>query len=217
MDTNTTVYNLISYLAACHTMSKQVFYISLHICFLFALRWRHNDHDGVSNHQPHGCLLNRLFRRRSKQTSKRRVTGLCVGNSPGPVNSPHKGPVTRKMFAFDDVIMGSQRRICHVGFNHYPAISQTHSSRTKQTYIFVNRTDKQQFWETFKGYIDGLTQDCNIPIANVLDILQPNIDIQLPGLDQFVNDYQCSFWGLCYFVQFTSNCIHYRNIRGPCY
>ena len=23
-----------------------------------------------------------------------------------PVNSPHKGPVTRKMFPFDDVIMG---------------------------------------------------------------------------------------------------------------
>ena len=69
------------------------------------LHWRHNDHDRVSNHQPHGCLLNRLFRRRSKKTSKLRVTGLCVGNSPGPVNSPHKGPVTRKMFSFDDVIM----------------------------------------------------------------------------------------------------------------
>ena len=69
------------------------------------LRWRHNDHDSVSNHQPLGCLLNRLFRRRSKKTSKLRVTGLCVGNSPGPVNSPHKGPVTRKMFPFDDVIM----------------------------------------------------------------------------------------------------------------
>ena len=64
----------------------------------FALHWRHNDHDGVSNHQPQGCLLNRLFRRRSKKTSKIRVTGLCVGNSPGPVNSPHKGPVTRKCF-----------------------------------------------------------------------------------------------------------------------
>ena len=72
---------------------------------ILALHWRHNDHDGVSNHQPHGCLLNRLFRRRSKKTSKLRVTGLCVGNSPGPVNSPHKGPVTRKMFPFDDVIM----------------------------------------------------------------------------------------------------------------
>ena len=28
-----------------------------------ALQWRHNDHDCVSNHQPRGCLLNRLFRR----------------------------------------------------------------------------------------------------------------------------------------------------------
>ena len=70
-----------------------------------ALIWRHNEHDSVSNHQPHGCLLSRLFRHKSKKTSKLRVTGLCVGNSPGPVNSPHKGPVTRKMFPFDDVIM----------------------------------------------------------------------------------------------------------------
>ena len=70
-----------------------------------SLHWRHNDHDSVSNHQPHDCLLNRLFRRRSKKTSKLCVTGLCVGNSPGPVNSPHKGPVTRKMVPFDDVIM----------------------------------------------------------------------------------------------------------------
>ena len=47
------------------------------------LQWRHNGRDSVSNHQPHCCLLNRLFRRRSKKTSKLRVTGLCVGNSPG--------------------------------------------------------------------------------------------------------------------------------------
>ena len=47
-----------------------------------SLQRRHSDHDGVSNHQPHGCLLNRLFRRRSKKTSKLRVTGLCAGNSP---------------------------------------------------------------------------------------------------------------------------------------
>ena len=43
---------------------------------------RHNGHNGVSNHQPHGCLLNRLFRRGSKKTSKLRVIGLCAGNSP---------------------------------------------------------------------------------------------------------------------------------------
>ena len=45
------------------------------------LQWRHNGHDRVSNYQPHDCLLNRLFRRRSKKTSKLRVTGLCAGNS----------------------------------------------------------------------------------------------------------------------------------------
>ena len=46
------------------------------------LRWRHNEQDDVWNHQPHDCLLSRLFRRRSKNTSKLRVTGLCGGNSP---------------------------------------------------------------------------------------------------------------------------------------
>ena len=46
------------------------------------LQWRHNGRDGVSNHQPHDCLLNRLFRRRSKKKSKPRVTSLCAGNSP---------------------------------------------------------------------------------------------------------------------------------------
>ena len=46
------------------------------------LQWRHNGRDGVSSHQPHHCWLRRLFRRRSKKTSKLRVTGLCAGNSP---------------------------------------------------------------------------------------------------------------------------------------
>ena len=48
------------------------------------LHWRHDGRDCVSNHQPHDCLPNRLFRRRSKKTSKFRVTGLCAGNSPRP-------------------------------------------------------------------------------------------------------------------------------------
>ena len=76
----------------------------------YSLRWRHNRRDCVSYHQPHGSLLNRLFRRRSKKTSKLRVTGLCAGNSPGPVNSPHKWPVTRKMFQFEDVIIRNDLR-----------------------------------------------------------------------------------------------------------
>ena len=47
-----------------------------------SLQWRHNERYGVSNFQRHDCLHNRVFRRRSKKTSKFRVTGLCVGNSP---------------------------------------------------------------------------------------------------------------------------------------
>ena len=47
-----------------------------------SIQWRQNGRDSVSNHQPHDCLLNRLFRRRSKKTSKLRVTGRCVWTSP---------------------------------------------------------------------------------------------------------------------------------------
>ena len=62
--------------------------LCVHWCFYIPLHWRHNWHDGVSNHQPHDCLLNRLFRRRLKKTSKLCVTGLCEGNSPGTGEFP---------------------------------------------------------------------------------------------------------------------------------
>ena len=59
------------------------FIIFLHVLVVMPpLQWRHNGHDSVSNHQPHDCLLNRVFRRRSKKTSKLFVIGLCAGNSP---------------------------------------------------------------------------------------------------------------------------------------
>ena len=48
----------------------------------WSLEWRHNEHDGISNHQPHHCLLKHLLGHRSKKTSKLPVTGLCAGNSP---------------------------------------------------------------------------------------------------------------------------------------
>ena len=63
-------------------------YLADHAVFIMSrrlssLRWRHNGRDSVSNHQPHHCLLNRLFRRRSKKTSKPRVTGLLCGEFTG--------------------------------------------------------------------------------------------------------------------------------------
>ena len=53
------------------------------------LHRRHNGRDGVSNNQPHDCLLNRLIGRWSKKTSKLRMASDA------------------KMFPFDDVIMKS--------------------------------------------------------------------------------------------------------------
>ena len=63
-----------------------------------SLQSRHNGQDGVSNHQRHDCLLSRLFRGRSKKTSKLRVTGLCGGIHRWPVNSQTNGQLRGKCF-----------------------------------------------------------------------------------------------------------------------
>ena len=72
-------------------------------CFKWAsaLQWRHNEHDGVSNHQPHDCLLNRADQRKHQSSAS---TAFVSGIHRGPVNSPHKWPVTREVFPFDDII-----------------------------------------------------------------------------------------------------------------
>ena len=65
------------------------------------LQWCHNGRNGVPNHRRLDCLLNRLFRCSSKENIKvPRHSPLWAG-----IYSPHKGPVTGKMFPFDDVIM----------------------------------------------------------------------------------------------------------------
>ena len=65
-----------------HRFMKWLVACSAPSSYLIPLQWRHIGRDSVSNRQPHDCLLNRLFRRKSKKTSKLRVTGLCAGNSP---------------------------------------------------------------------------------------------------------------------------------------
>ena len=82
-----------------------------------SLQWRHNKRDGISNHRRFHCLLNWWFMRRSKKTSKFRVTGFVRGIHRWPMDSPHKRPVTRKIFPFDDVIM-IWVFFCHVRFRY---------------------------------------------------------------------------------------------------
>ena len=98
----------------------------------FVLQWLQNEHDGVSNHRRIDFLHNRFFRRRSKKKSTLHVTGLCEGNS--PVNFPHKGPVKRKRFPLDDVIMG----ICGlVGFEFLCALYQGYNTYVYHIYIYI--------------------------------------------------------------------------------
>ena len=55
---------------------------------LKALGWRHNERDGVSNHRRLDVLLNHLFKRRPKKTSKLCITGLGEGNPPATGGFP---------------------------------------------------------------------------------------------------------------------------------
>ena len=60
----------------------QIGQMSRYVAAKPSLKWHHDECNGLSNHQPRDCLLNCLFRHRSKKISKLRVIGLCVGNSP---------------------------------------------------------------------------------------------------------------------------------------
>ena len=71
----------------------------------FPLQSRHNERDGVSNHQPHDCLLNCLHRRRSRKAYKFRVTGLCAGNSPLTGEFPAQMASYAENVSITDVIM----------------------------------------------------------------------------------------------------------------
>ena len=53
--------------------TKYIYHIGIYgICclVLHALQWRHNDLDDVSNHRPHDCLFNRLFKTQIKENIK---------------------------------------------------------------------------------------------------------------------------------------------------
>ena len=68
------------------------------------LQWRNNERHDVSNHQPRDCSsVYSGADQRNYQSSA--SLAFVWGIHRWPVNSPHKGPVTRKMFPFDDVIM----------------------------------------------------------------------------------------------------------------
>ena len=69
------------------------------------LQWRHNGRSSVLNHWRIDCFLTRIpgVDQRKRQSSA--SLAFVKGIHRWPVNSPHKGPVTRKMFPFHDAII----------------------------------------------------------------------------------------------------------------
>ena len=96
---------------------------------LIALQWCHNGCNSVLNHQLHDCLLNGLFRRRSKKTWKLRVTGLCAGNLPGTGEFPaqmasnaENGPIWWRHHGF--LSIGHHGRISLTQINFNPSMDK---------------------------------------------------------------------------------------------
>ena len=116
---------------------------------LWPLQWRHNQAHGVSNHQRLHCVLNYWFRRRSKTTSKLRVTGLCVGNSPVTGECPaQKSSDAENVFirwhhhdgvGYDPINIGVSSFLA--GHAHFERKSLNPIRRTHFNRFFVRQTE----------------------------------------------------------------------------
>ena len=66
-----------------------------------------------------------------------------------PVNSPHKGPVTRKMFTFDDVIMNDWVSAGDI-FSHYTPLILPYNSQVN-LYVFADVFGRRELYITLKN------------------------------------------------------------------
>ena len=75
------------------------------LCDFLTLQWRHSEGIGVSNHRvsiDYSTVCSGVDKKKYQISAS---LAIMRGMHGWPVNSPHKGPVTRKTFPFDDVIM----------------------------------------------------------------------------------------------------------------
>ena len=76
-------------------------------------QWRYNQHDYVSIHRRLDFYSNLCSGADQRKHQSSASMAFVRGIHQWPVNSPHKGPVTRKMFPFDDVIM-TDKALLHI-------------------------------------------------------------------------------------------------------
>ena len=167
------------------------------IGFPGTLQWRHNGLDGISNHQPHHCLLSSLFGRRSKKTSKLRVTGLGARNSPGTSEFP-----AQMASNAENISIWWRHHDNEVCSAHITVFNPTTQLLNARQIIFIITSTWSSMINQFKrlvlkwqctglphwnpetacrvfpdkhnsvSYIDGLAQDCRNSSALAMELLQ---------------------------------------------
>ena len=114
------------------------------------------DRQSVSHNRPPDCFFNSSLRLATKKPSRSALRW--------PVNSPHKGPLTGRMFPFDNVIMLNE---CHVDSNLITCRSD-HKGFTKCIKWLISAHHLPvAWWETGRG--------CNYTSAS--DLLPSKISI----------------------------------------
>ena len=85
----------------------------------------------------------------------------------GPVNSPHKWPVTWKMFQFDDVIMQKPHLNVYTDYHHTVVTCQwlhrwsPHKSHIS-VYVLMTNTQMWAFWPHLSAYADAYPTIANV-------------------------------------------------------
>ena len=98
----------------------------------FKLQWRYDKHDDISNHRRLDCFSK--FSSSADQREHQSSASLAPvrGIHRRPVDSPHKGPVTWKMFPFEEVIMTCAPAIV---FYHKPYLVSTLCNSSSASWI----------------------------------------------------------------------------------
>ena len=159
-----------------------------------SLQWRHNECDSVSNTSltiVYSTAYSGAIYQRKHQSSA--SLAFMRGIYQSPVNSLHKGPVTRKMFPFDDVIM-----LC-------PPPPPPKSSGLRRLRYLPGRTLTSKFGDTevlkltigVKGYLLWVEQASTWPKNNA-DFLTFNILMNDGFGDTYIDNKICNFVNKCF-------------------
>ena len=116
---------------------------------LYSLQWRHNGHDGDYSDAEEG----------EHQSSA--SLAFVRGIHRSPVNSPHKWPVTRKMFPFDNFIMFLFK------YRYQKLLEMVLLSCWVESYL---TTCNWNLIIIFNPHIDWLVQEGRNSIANALEL-----------------------------------------------